>query len=97
MGGGFAVAGTFTGTLYGSVSVGGRLVLITKKTTIFEAGSGAVERRVRVADAPVYITGKTRRGVLVADVVVINGGRSPGGSTALTGKFTTPKEGKVAH
>jgi hypothetical protein len=93
----FAVAGTFTGTLDGSVTVGGRTVLITEKTTVFEAGTGAAKRRVRLTDAPVYITGKMRRGVLVASVVVITGGKSPGRSTPLTREFTKPREGKVAQ
>ena len=97
MGGDFAVAGTFTGKLEGHITVGGQKILITKKTTIFEAGSGPVKRRARVMDTPVYITGSMRRGVLVASVVVIADRKNSGRSTPLTNEFTKPKNKKVAH
>lgn len=97
IGAGFAVSGTFTGTLDGSVTIGDRQVLITRKTTIFEVGSGPVKKRPRLVNIPVYAAGSIKRGVLVASVVVITGRNSPRHAVPLTEELTRPRERKIAR
>jgi hypothetical protein len=66
------VTGTVTGPLQGRVRTGDRDVMITKQTRIYKPGKGMLDRGTFLSNAPVYIIGVAKDGVVHANLVVVS-------------------------
>ena len=71
----FSISGTYTGTIGGKISIRGKNVWITKNTAVYVVGDG-LEKNPFVTNGSVYVSGVTKRGNLVAKMVVVRPAKS---------------------
>lgn len=67
-----AIASTVTGPLKGSFRAGDYEVMITKQTKIYKNGKGMIDQGTFLSNAPVYIIGVARDGVVYAQLVIVS-------------------------
>ena len=72
-GAGFTASGGYSGTLSGTIMVGGELIVVPKKVTIMGASSGAVEPGSSVTARSLYVSGYVKDGKRVAAFIVVLG------------------------
>jgi hypothetical protein len=91
---GSSISALYTGVLQGKIKVGGQDVLITKKTTIYQTGDTRRHTPRSVVKKAVYVSGKMRNGVLVAQIVLVSD-KNKSGVTPLTMEMLKPKPGDI--
>lgn len=73
-----AIAGTVSGSLRGRQRIGGRDVMITEHTNVYKTGEGMIDRGRFLANAPVYVIGVAKDGVVYAQLVIVSDSKQPG-------------------
>jgi hypothetical protein len=66
------IASTVSGPISGRVRAGKYEVMITKRTTIYKNGKGMIDQGTYLSNAPVYIVGVARDGVVYAQLVIVS-------------------------
>jgi len=67
-----AITGTVSGSLTGGFRVGNREVMVTNRTRVYKNGEGLIDRGRFLSNAPVYIIGVARDGVVYAKLVIVS-------------------------
>jgi hypothetical protein len=75
--GAVAIAGVVSGSLSGRFRAGGYEVIVTKHTRVYKNGKGKIDQGTFLANAPVYIIGIARDGVVHAQLVIVSDSKKP--------------------
>ena len=67
-----AIASAITGPISGRFRAGEHEVMITKQTKIYKNGKGMIDQGTFLSNAPVYIIGIARDGVVYAQLVIVS-------------------------
>jgi hypothetical protein len=67
-----AIASTHSGPISGRFRAGEHEVMITKHTSIYKNGKGMIDRGTFLSNAPVYIIGVAKDGVVYAQLVIVS-------------------------
>ena len=72
------ISGITTGSLSGSVNLGGREIVISKHTRIYKTDRGLLRHGTLVVDAPIYAICVEQRGQLLAKLVIVSDRKQTG-------------------
>jgi len=67
-----AITGVVSGTLKGRFRAGNHEVMVTKHTRVYKNGRGLIDPGTFLSNAPVYIIGVARDGVVYAQLVIVS-------------------------
>lgn len=67
-----AIASTFSGSISGRFRAGDYEVMITKHTSIYKNGKGMIDQGTFLSNAPVYVIGVLKDGVVYAQLVIVS-------------------------
>jgi hypothetical protein len=72
-----AITGTVSGSLSGRSRIGDHEVMVSKHTSVYKNGEGMIDTGTFLTNAPVYVIGVQRDGVVYAQLVIVSDSKNP--------------------
>ena len=81
----FALSGVYSGSLKGTINLGGQEIVITRNTRVYKTGKGMVDHGRYLSNTPIYVTGKMKSDRGYARLVIVSDRQSSSGGDGSEG------------